>query len=164
MRSPLWVYEFQGADCNGNGTLDVDEIVGNPSLDCNADGVPDECEIDVNSTAPGGPFFCTVGCDPDCNDNGIPDECDVPPIGLGPDCNTSGIPDECEPDFDGDGLIDDCDDDDDNDGVLDVDDVCPFTAMGLTVRADGRPKGDMNDDCLVNALDIQLFIQQMLNQ
>lgn len=47
------------------------------AFDCNSNGIPDECEIDVNSTAPGGPFFCIQNCDADCNDNGSPDDCDM---------------------------------------------------------------------------------------
>ncbi|GAG50344.1 unnamed protein product, partial [marine sediment metagenome] len=46
------------------------------SHDCNSNGTPDECEIHQGSTAPGGPFFCEVYCDPDSNSNGVPDECD----------------------------------------------------------------------------------------
>jgi len=95
-------------DCNGNGTPDVLEILNDPSLDCNGNllldscevadglvedcngnGTPDACEIDVNSPAPGGPFFCTGRCNPDCNDNGIPDDCEE-------DCNDNGIPDDCD--------------------------------------------------------------------
>ena len=69
------------------------------SVDCNGNGVPDTCEIDVNSTAPGGPFSCTVGCDPDCNNNGIPDACDIANCQGDPacgDCNNNGIPDSCD--------------------------------------------------------------------
>lgn len=58
--------EPAGSDCNGNGVLDV-------------------CEIDEDSTASGGPFFCdseftlpgggTQACDPDADNNGVPDSC-----------------------------------------------------------------------------------------
>ena len=47
------------------------------SDDCNANGVPDECE-------------------PDCNDNGVADECDII-AGTSDDDNDNGTPDECEP-------------------------------------------------------------------
>jgi len=79
------------ADCKGNGIQDICEIAGGSSQDCNGNGTLDECEIDQNSTAPGGPFFCTVACDPDCNNNGIPDNCE-------PDCNNNGVPDDCDVD------------------------------------------------------------------
>ncbi|MCA9256894.1 MAG: hypothetical protein KDA33_14695, partial [Phycisphaerales bacterium] len=59
--------------------------------DCNANGVPDECELEGN----------------DCNNNGLPDECDL----EGNDCNGNGVPNECEPfiDCNGNGIQDDCD-------------------------------------------------------
>ena len=34
-----------GADCNGNDIDDADDIESGTSSDCNADGVPDECEL-----------------------------------------------------------------------------------------------------------------------
>ncbi len=94
----------QGGACNvpGCGT----------SVDCNANGVPDDCEPDCNSNGiadecdipPIGSFdvdcngnLVPDACDPDCNTNGIADECDVPPIGSGEDCNQNLVPDECEP-------------------------------------------------------------------
>ncbi len=63
-------------DCNNNNVPDIcdlrcDVLLGvcdahqsecGASSDCNINGVPDECEIDENSTAPGGPFFCTADC------------------------------------------------------------------------------------------------------
>lgn len=64
--------------------------------DCNANGLPDVCEIDRTSPAPGGPFYCTQDCDPDCNGNGVPDACDIAG-GHSQDCNANGVPDECEP-------------------------------------------------------------------
>ncbi|NOS99998.1 MAG: right-handed parallel beta-helix repeat-containing protein [Phycisphaerales bacterium] len=47
------------ADCNGNETPDDCDIAGGQSEDCDADGIPDECE-----PPPG-----------DCNANGVPDNC-----------------------------------------------------------------------------------------
>lgn len=46
------------------------------SLDCDMNGVPDEC-------------------DEDCNSNATPDTCDLQD-GTSQDCNRNGIPDECE--------------------------------------------------------------------
>ena len=48
---------------------------GGDSADCNANGVPDECE--------------------DCNRNGVGDECEIA-SGDAADCNANLIPDECE--------------------------------------------------------------------
>ena len=78
-------------DCNENGFDDADDIADMTSPDCNGNAIPDECEINENSTAPGGPFFCNSDCDPDCNHSGIPDECEL----SGNDCNSDGRPDEC---------------------------------------------------------------------
>jgi hypothetical protein len=80
---------FASADCNANGIPDECDP------DCNANGVPDECDI-------------AAGTSPDCNFNGVPDACDVAGGNSG-DCNTNGIPDECEEDCDSNGLPDECD-------------------------------------------------------
>jgi hypothetical protein len=85
------------ADCNLNGIPDECDIADGTSLDCQLNGIPDECEIWKGSTAPGGPFFCEMNCDPDCNYNGIPDECDIAD-GTSEDCNGNMIPDECDVD------------------------------------------------------------------
>ena len=55
-------------DCNGNGRIDACEIAGG-AADCNANGVPDEC-------------------DEDCNANGEPDDCESPPY---PDFDGDGV-------------------------------------------------------------------------
>ncbi len=107
--------------------------------DCNDNLIPDVCEIDENSTAPGGPFYCQANCQPDvnndgipyecqgdCNGNGIPDDKDIADA-TSSDCNANGIPDECgiEPDCNANGIPDDCDianqtsDDCDSNGVPD---------------------------------------------
>ena len=59
--------------------------------DCNADGIPDECQTLT-----------------DCNANGVPDVCELAQPGA-VDCNSNGILDECEPDCDGNGKPDTCD-------------------------------------------------------
>lgn len=78
-------------DCNENGVDDAQDIANLTSPDCNGNGTPDECEINENNIAPGGPFFCTNQCDPDCNHTGVPDECEL----ADNDCNADGRPDEC---------------------------------------------------------------------
>jgi len=59
--------------------------------DCNANGIPDECDLDCGTT--GGSCDVT-GCGEsfDCNDTGIPDECEL----TDNDCNGNGSPDECD--------------------------------------------------------------------
>jgi hypothetical protein len=60
-------------------------------MDCNGDGIPDDCQ--------------TL---PDCNANGIPDVCDLSQPGAH-DCDHNGVPDECQVDCDGNGIPDVCD-------------------------------------------------------
>lgn len=54
-----------------------------PTVDCNQNGVADQCDIDL-------------GTSDDCNGNLIPDECDLE-LATSEDCNLDGIPDECSP-------------------------------------------------------------------
>ena len=77
-------------DCNENGITDECEILSGAALDCNLNGIPDEC--DLNST------FSV-----DCNNNTIPDECDT-----FDDCNNNTLNDLCDIDF---GISQDCDND-----------------------------------------------------
>ena len=87
--SRLAVFGHAVEDCNGNGIGDHCEIMSGASLDCDLNGVPDECQPDCN--ADGIPDVC----EPDCNGNGIPDACDIA-NGDSEDCNANGIPDECD--------------------------------------------------------------------
>ncbi len=54
--------------------------------------------------------------------------------------------------------------DSDGDGVPDDEDVCPNGPVGIPVHADGRPRSDLNGDCQVDALDIQILIEDLLSQ
>lgn len=74
-----FIFAFSGVitDCNENGVADGIDINTSTSSDCNRNLIPDECEIDINSPAPGGPFYCTNNCGADCNDDGMLDECEV---------------------------------------------------------------------------------------
>ena len=65
-------------DCNHNGVLDSTDVAHGTSTDCNANGLPDECEV--------------VG--EDCNDNGVPDACDFA-NGVLTDADHDGVPDQC---------------------------------------------------------------------
>lgn len=112
-------------DCDSDGTADSEEIA-NGAMDCNTDGVPDECQLywaDCNSN--GILDACDVDASdpdhdgivhPDCNNSGIPDSCDLELVFLPSyDCNTNGIPDECDiassysQDADSNGIPDECD-------------------------------------------------------
>jgi len=61
-------------DCNQNGVADPDDLAAGTSEDCNADGMPDECQ----------------GLS-DRNGNGVPDDCDIL-SGTSQDRDLSGIP------------------------------------------------------------------------
>jgi len=68
------------------GAFEYSILTDPNAIDCQGNGVPDECDI--------------AGCagDPacaDCNANQIPDECDIQD-GSSRDTNANGIPDECE--------------------------------------------------------------------
>jgi len=78
-----------GSDCNQNGVLDDKDVLNGFSDDCNGNRIPDECEIESDSPAPGGPFFCLFDCSPDCDKNGLPDTCD-------PDSDLDLVIDGCD--------------------------------------------------------------------
>ena len=107
---PVWSFTtIGGGDCNNNGTPDLCEIELGIGPDCNDNLIPDDCE--VPPIDPGGS---------DCNGNARPDECEVPPIDPdGDDCNGNARPDECDladgtsldrfpPAWGGDGVPDEC--------------------------------------------------------
>ncbi len=122
----VYYLRIENRDCNGNGVNDLDEIAAGTSLDCNTNGIPDQCEFDCNQNgvaddcdiASGTSNDCNLDSVPDecqlvgddCNTNGVPDDCDVRG-GTSPDCNSDGVPDECQlagNDCDGNGVPDDC--------------------------------------------------------
>jgi len=99
------------------------------TLDCDANGVPDDCDPDCNDNDI--PDACDIadGTSPDCNANAVPDECDIAD-GTSPDCNINAIPDECEDDCNLNGVPDDCDidpTDPDGDGLVSQD--CDASAL-----------------------------------
>jgi len=102
------------------------------SIDCNQNGIPDECELLCN----------------DCNDNGVPDECDVPPLGTGTDCNEDGVPDDCQArcnDCNQNGVPDECDITEDP--SLDVNPVNGYI--------DDCDRDDCNNNWLADYYDIE---------
>ncbi|MCP4592829.1 MAG: hypothetical protein GY842_19005, partial [bacterium] len=64
------------------------------SLDCNANDVPDICDLDCDALS-GACNLPGCGQSNDCNSNGTLDACDILG-GTSADCNTNGVPDECD--------------------------------------------------------------------
>ena len=76
------------------------DIASGTSEDCDANGMPDECEwLDCNSNGVHDPCDLLT-CDgspwcSDCNLNSVPDVCDIA-SGYSEDCHPDGVPDECQ--------------------------------------------------------------------
>lgn len=88
-------------DCNANGVPDDCDISNGTSNDDNGNGIPDECEFpDCNGNGVDDNDDIANGTSLDCNGNGTPDECET-----GNDCNGNGNPDDCDI---ADGTSEDC--------------------------------------------------------
>ena len=131
-------------------------VTSDPALDCNANGVPDDCDV-LEGTSPdvdgdGRPDECG-----DCNGNGILDGFEIADGLLG-DCDGDAIPDVCQlfsSDCDGDGLPDSCAIDSGGDcngnGILDA---CDITS-GYETDEDDNGVPDSCEDCNGNGrLDV----------
>lgn len=92
-------------DCNHNQSWDTDDIAFGLSADCNATGVPDECELADNDCNSNG---VPDDCEWDCDRNGTPDDCDIS-ASYNSDCNSDGVLDDCQIDCNGNGAPDECD-------------------------------------------------------
>jgi len=129
-------FRVVAVDVDGDGVPDSQDNcpgVANPDqADCDSDGTGDACEQDSDN-------------------DGVPDDCD--------NCPTAANPDQAN--CDGDAYGDVCDDDRDGDGVPNDVDICPDTP-GCSVMPDGRPRLDLNNDCNVDGMDMQLIVQQLL--
>ena len=138
-------------DCNGDGVLDNCQLID----DCNANGVLDECDI-----ADGGGSNDANGngipdeCEDDCNTNGVPDHWDIK-TGTSEDCNTNGIPDECDTadgggsnDVNGNSIPDECEADCNDNGSPDDWDVI----MGWSE--------DCNDNLIPDECDLEVQIPE----
>lgn len=83
------IVEYPGGDCNFNYLDDWWEIFNGSVIDCDGNGVPDECETDCNGNGVLDSCDIASGFSADCDGNGVPDECQL-------DCNANGIPDACD--------------------------------------------------------------------
>ena len=72
----VFVHPGTSVDCNANAVPDECDVA---ALDCHTNGVPDDCDI-------------AAGTSEDCNNNGVSDECDIAIL----DSNANGIPDDCD--------------------------------------------------------------------
>jgi len=106
-----YIVEFDvnfSEDCNANDIPDECDIANGTSNDANGNGIPDECEDDCNGNGVPDHWDIKTGTSEDCNSNGIPDECNIAE-GASNDANGNGIPDECEVDCNANGIPDDWD-------------------------------------------------------
>jgi hypothetical protein len=91
------------------GTVCTLHVTGDSGMDCNNNGIADECEVDCQPNGVADDCELSAGTSLDCNDNDIPDECEAPDCqsndvpdecdiagGFSTDCNANGIPDECD--------------------------------------------------------------------
>ena len=182
------ILPIAAGDLDGDGDLDLAGAVGgrvsifvnrpvSMEPDCNANGIPDICEVDCNGR--GLPNDCALklgiaadcdgdgvpdSCEADCNHDGIPDDCEIASQ-HGFDCNANGIPDSCEldrNDCDENGVPDDCDlhdvsQDCNRNGALDACDLKPHFAMpvmGYNVLSEPLERVGIGDLNLDGHLDI----------
>ncbi len=125
----LWYPD--SVDCDANGRPDDCDIADNLALDCDSDGRIDHCQL-------------SGGYDTDCDGNGELDSCDLiddPSL----DCDFNGLFDICQiqqgdgTDCDGNGLMDACDVaadpslDCDGSGLFDLCEI----ALGISTDCDG---------------------------
>jgi hypothetical protein len=154
-------------DCNSNGVLDSCEIASGSVTDVNANGRPDECEVDCNGNDLPDSWEISQDLVPDCNQNGIPDACDIAAGGTSTDVDANGVPDDCKADCNNNalpdayeiaqGLVADCD----NNAVPDSCQIA--TAPGEDCNADGildscqgGPDGsDCDENGIPDVCDIQ---------
>lgn len=149
-------------DCNGNGIPDHCDIEVGTSQDCDGNTIPDECDPDCDGD--GTPDECEEDCNADgipdgcestgdCNLNSIPDSCENLL-----DCNLNGNPDECDiiegesNDCDGNNVPDECDPDCDSDGISDP---CEADCDADGIPDDCQPLLDCNENGIPDRCDLQ---------
>ncbi len=164
---------YGACDCDLDGVSDGEEIAAG-APDCNANLIPDSCDIDsdtaLDCNANAIPDSCDIasGTAPDCNQNAIPDSCDIP-SGAGADCDGDATLDSCEiaagaSDCDGDGVPDACEiadgsPDCNNNGILDF---CDIASGSPDCNGNGIPDScdiaggtpDCDNDGIPNSCEI----------
>jgi hypothetical protein len=154
------------SDCNANGVPDSCEIASGAAGDCDNDGILNSCEIAAGALDCNGngiPDTCDVlsgGASVDCNANGIPDSCDIA-SGASMDCNSNAIPDSCDiatgasRDVDSNGVPDECKPDCNNNDLPDAWEI----AQGLVpdCNNNGIPDSCENDSRAANTGNMGRF-------
>lgn len=128
-------------DCNGNGAPDSDDIIGGFSADCQTNGIPDECDTDLDGDS------LPDDCDPDVDNDTIANSADNCPV----DANLD------QADADTDNVGDACDNcpttanpnqaNKDLDAYGDACDNCPFVTSANQTDSDADGVGDPCDHC-----------------
>lgn len=149
-------------DCDNDGVRDLEELP--VTGDCNANGLPDDCDVQLGSSPDadgnGVPDECQLA---DCNSNGIPDVEEIS-SGLAADCNENEIPDDCDlaagssRDQNGDGIPDECEvlpcvADLNGDRQVDGADLAQMLG-----NWSGRGLGDLNSDGQVDGADLAAML------
>lgn len=143
--------------------------------DCNANGIPDDCDVDPADPDGDGQTHidCNANllpdsCEQDCNGNGFADVCDLDPSdpdGNGitsVDCNSNGFPDECEIDCNNNGFADDCDlDPTDPDGNGETSLDCNLNGIPDECEPDCDGDGFL-DECQLNGIRPPLSVGEAL--
>ena len=129
------------ADCDDDGQSDAEEILANPALDSNGDGLLDACQ-DCDANGVPDPIEIASGALVDADADGTPDSCE-------PDCDGNGVPDsqdialDAALDTNGDFVLAGCETDCNGNGIADSDDM--LADPSLDRSRDGRL--DACEDC-----------------
>jgi len=138
---------FTGTQTSGTATnFNVDDVTlttpgSAPSNDCNQDGVPDECNIDIAFGGYCFPLPPLFTCSTDYNGNGVPDECEL--------CGDFTAPGGTNPYPPADGLVDAAD-------YWYIHDGIGF-CLGHP-KYDARPLADMDGDGCITLVDYQNWL------
>ena len=139
------------ADCDTNGQADVDEIAGNPALDCDSNGILDACETDSDADGVIDPCdACPSDPGNDADGDGVCGDVDICPAFNDPaDADADGTPDGC------DACPNDPANDADADGVCGDVDACPNDPAKVAAGACGCgvPDTDANGNGIADCLD-----------
>ena len=130
-----------GTDCNANGLPDDCDIAAGTVPDADGNGVPDGCE-DCNANGVVDGFEIASGKSADLNGDGVPDECQL----AANDCDANGVPDDVQlPDADCNGNL-----------ILDACDI--GSGFDVDTNANGVPDAceDCNGNGSVDSSDIEL--------